>query len=117
MIYQWTQQTSKWWTIDITPKHESRHVQTYDSQSTHHPHIQDHQQVPTPHTSELHQRYHCHPLFGASGYQTSILQALFPSPKSSKSMRHGPTIHRPYMQHDTDDRNYEMNLLVFQASW
>jgi hypothetical protein len=44
-----------------------------------------------------------HPRCGASGCQTLILPALYPSPKTPQSTRHMPTIHRPYMQHDTDD--------------
>jgi hypothetical protein len=102
-LYQCPQQKSKRWTIGIPPYHESRPIQTYDSRST---------QLPTPHKSELQQRYHYHPRFGASSCQTSILPALYPSPKSPESMRHRPTIHGPHMQHDTDDRNYERNLLV-----
>jgi hypothetical protein len=100
--YQWPQQTSKWWTIG-TPPPTARI--TTDSRST---------QFPTPHKSELQQRYHYHPQFGASGCQTLILPALYPSPKSPKSTRHRPTIQGPHMQHDTDDQNYERNLLVCQ---
>jgi hypothetical protein len=46
-LYQWSQQTSKRWTIGIPPQHESPPIQTYDSRSTH---------LPTPHKSELQQR-------------------------------------------------------------
>jgi hypothetical protein len=46
----------------------------------------------------------------------SILPALYPSPKSHESMRRRPTIHGPHMQHDTDDRNYEIIFLVRQQN-
>jgi hypothetical protein len=56
--------------------------------------------------------YHCHPRYGASGCQTSILPALHPSHKIPESTCHRPIIHGPHMQHDTYDRNYERHLLV-----
>jgi hypothetical protein len=72
---------------------------------------------PTSNTTQVRttttlQLYHYHPRFGASGCQTSILPALYPSHKSPGITRHRPTIHGPHMQHDTDDRKYEMHLLV-----
>jgi hypothetical protein len=48
-LYQWPQQTSKRWTIDTPPYHESRPIQRCDSRST---------QLPTPHKSECKKRYH-----------------------------------------------------------
>jgi hypothetical protein len=45
-----------------------------------------------------------------------FLPALYPSPQSPKRTRHRLTIHEPHRQPDTDDRNYERNLLVHQKN-
>jgi hypothetical protein len=46
----------------------------------------------------------------------SILPELYSSPKIPESTHHRPTIHGPHMKHDTDDQNYERNLLVRQKN-